>query len=112
MKKNIIVSLQVQGIHRWLECDIPEVLFLRDPHRHIFYITCKKEVNDSNREIEFIMLKNEILSYINETKKIGNIIQFGNMSCEMIAEHLMDQFDLSYCSVLEDNENGAEVYND
>ena len=31
------------------------------------------------------------------------------MSCEMIARELAEVFDLFYCSVLEDNENGAEV---
>ena len=28
----------------------------------------------------------------------------------MIARELYEQFDLEYCSVFEDNENGAEIY--
>ena len=35
---------------------------------------------------------------------------FGDMSCEMIAKELLKVFELNYCSVLEDNENGAEVW--
>ena len=35
---------------------------------------------------------------------------FKSMSCEMIARELYEGFDLEYCSVFEDNENGAEIY--
>jgi hypothetical protein len=57
------------------------------------------------------MLKNAVLSYLqknyyNPTLGFGDL---GSMSCEMLAEELARYFDLSYCSVLEDNENGAEV---
>ena len=35
---------------------------------------------------------------------------FNEMSCEMIGRELLDEFKLNYCSVFEDNENGAEIY--
>lgn len=28
----------------------------------------------------------------------------------MLAKELLEEFDLVYCSVFEDNENGAEIY--
>jgi hypothetical protein len=28
----------------------------------------------------------------------------------MLAKELLQEFDLSYCAVYEDNENGAEIY--
>jgi hypothetical protein len=28
----------------------------------------------------------------------------------MIAQELLERFDLTYCAVYEDNENGAEIY--
>jgi hypothetical protein len=28
----------------------------------------------------------------------------------MLAKELLEEFDLTYCSVFEDNENGAEIY--
>ena len=31
------------------------------------------------------------------------------LSCEAIAEMLINEFNLSYCAVMEDDENGAEV---
>ena len=47
MKTNVIVKLQVDGIHCWPDAEevFPEVGFLSDPHRHMFHITCKKRVN-------------------------------------------------------------------
>lgn len=105
---NIIVKLQVEGIHFWKGCDIEEVDFLANAHRHIFHITCKKKVNHDDRDIEIIMLKRQILDFLES--KYGKVCEFGSRSCEMIAVELRDTFQLNYCSVLEDNENGAEVW--
>lgn len=104
----VVVKLQVEGIHQWKDCNINEVSFLKHPHRHIFYIECKKEVTDDNRQIEIICLKRRILAYLHVKYCVG-VCQFGNKSCEMLAKELVKKFQLSYCSVLEDNENGAEV---
>lgn len=104
-KTNIVVTLQYEAVHNWPECPFKEVDFLRHPHRHIFFMKCKKEVSHSDRDVEIIMLKREIEKHLDIEYK-GN---FGSKSCEMIAESLADLFGLNYCSVLEDNENGAEV---
>jgi len=102
---SIVVKLTYAGLHCWKDCPLEEVKYLRDMHRHTFYITCKKEVNHDDRDIEIIMFKELIIKYL-ESKYKGN---FGTMSCEMIARELMIEFDLNYCQVLEDNENGAEI---
>tara|TARA_R110002020_G_C15753260_1_gene726341 strand:- start:162 stop:479 length:318 start_codon:yes stop_codon:yes gene_type:complete len=102
---NIIIKLTYIGLHCWKNCPLDEVKYLKDKHRHTFYITCKKEVSHDDRDIEIIMFKNKILNYL-ETKYKGD---FGIMSCEMIAKDLKNVFELNYCKVLEDNENGAEV---
>lgn len=85
--------------------------FLKSPHRHIFYITAKKEVTHLDRDIEIIQLKRVINSYLKKmyAKPNESVLYFGSKSCEMIAMELLNQFDLCYCSVLEDGENGAEV---
>lgn len=108
---NVVVNLQVEGLHQWSECNVPEVMFLRHLHRHIFHIKCKKEVSHGDRDIEIIKLKREITKYLKDTFGRRNHPQcnFGNMSCEMIAIHLAEKFELNYCEVLEDGENGAEV---
>ena len=117
MKVRIVVTLQVQGLHKWPDAiNFPEVAFLADLHRHVFHITCKKEVSHCDREIEIIMFKNKIIKYLNEkyttewrTVFDANTLEFGDISCEDIAKDLLDVFGLEYCSVLEDNENGAEI---
>lgn len=112
VQTNIIVKLQIDGVHCWPTCPLNDVSFLRDPHRHVFYIECRKAVTHDDRDVEIILFKNDIIEYL-KTKypplPHGGI-QFGSMSCEMIAKDLLKKFDLVYCSVLEDNENGAEIY--
>lgn len=104
MIKYIKVSLDFEAVHNWPDCDIEEVSFLKQPHRHVFKIHCMKKVDHNNRDIEFIKLKREIQNYCNHHYHCKNI---GSMSCEDIAEELIKVFDLQTCAVLEDGENGA-----
>jgi hypothetical protein len=112
LKTNIIITTQVEGIHSWPECDLKDVEFLKYPHRHIFHIVAKKPVTHLDRDIEIIMLKRALNDYIKRVywNNDLDLHDFKNMSCEMIAQDLLERFDLIYCSVLEDNENGAEVH--
>lgn len=100
----IVVKLVVEGYHRWLECPYEDVAFLRDKHRHMFHIQCRKVVVHSDRDVEIIRLKRQILQHYGEQP-----VDFGSLSCEMIAAELLDIFDLDYVEVLEDGENGAVV---
>ena len=112
MTVNVIINTQVEGLHNWPGCDIKEVEFLKYPHRHIFHICCKKEVTHDDRDVEIIMLKKRINNFIDENYRElhTDFIDFGSMSCEMIARELLEEFNLNYCSVLEDGENGAEIH--
>lgn len=105
-KTEIVVNLQYEGVHRWPECDIQKVGYLKYPHRHLFHIKAKKAVSHGDREIEVICFKHEITKYLNEI--YGG--HFGDKSCEMIAKELVEIFELTECQVLEDGENGAIVY--
>jgi len=109
MKTTIICKLQVEGVHQWSKCPIEEVKFLRNPHRHIFYIICEKEVFHDDRDVEFIAFKRKITKYLNKYSN-GEYLEFNNMSCEMIARELLLEFELLRCEVFEDNENGAIIY--
>lgn len=107
MKKFITIKTTFPAIHQWEGCPIEEVTYLRNPHRHIFHVTLKFAVNHNNRDIEFISLKNKIEEYIQKWYYNKNL---GNASCEDIAEDLGNHF-LAHCvAVLEDNENGAEIF--
>lgn len=113
METRIIVNLQVEGFHNWPNCDLPEVEFLKNQHRHIFHIKVKKNVFHEDRDIEIILLKRRLMKYLQKTfgysNKVGEPLFFEDMSCESIANHLVKKFQLNYCEVLEDGENGAEV---
>lgn len=113
MKTGIIINLQVEGLHCWPDADklIPEVGFLSNMHRHIFFVTMKKYVNHDDRDVEIIMFKRSVLDYITKEywSPSANCHNFENKSCEMLAKELAQRFECYYASVLEDNENGAEV---
>lgn len=113
MNTKIVVRLQIEGLHCWPAAKevFPEVGFLSDPHRHIFFIELKKQVYHDDRDIEFIMFKRDVQDYLYK-KYYDNdkrCYYFSNMSCEMIAKELLREFSCDFVSVFEDNENGAEV---
>lgn len=102
----IVVKFEFEGYHKWSECDIPDVSFLKYKHRHIFHVTVQKKVNHNERDIEIIMLKREMINYIGKQP-----VDLGDSSCETIAEMLINKFNLDSCVVLEDGENGAHLVN-
>jgi len=113
MNTKVVVRLQIEGLHCWPSAKnvFPEVGFLADPHRHIFFIELKKQVYHDDRDIEFIMFKRDVQDYL-YTKYYypdKRCYYFSNMSCEMIAKELLKEFNCEFVSVFEDNENGAEV---
>ena len=109
LKISVIAKVLFEGIHCWPECPFEDVKFLKDPHRHIFHITVKKEVDHDDRQVEIIKLKREIEIELKAQFPDG---QMGYTSCEQLAAWLIQKKKLSYCQVLEDNENGAEVTKD
>jgi hypothetical protein len=106
MKAYIIVRTQFEALHNWPDVVIPEVEFLKDPHRHVFHVKMKWEVEGLDREKEFILLRRNIDQWIRENWESRYL---KGMSCEMIAVRLMDQFEACFVEVNEDGENGAEV---
>ena len=113
---NVIVRLRVEGIHCWPAAreffKEEQVGFLSDPHRHMFHITAKKRVMHDDRDIEIIMFKREILRYLeNRYRTSGRMsaLDFGSLSCEMLAREISNEFDCVYVEVSEDGENGAEI---
>ena len=111
MTTRVFISLKVEGLHRWPDCNIQEVNYLANLHRHTFGITCWHDVNHDNRDIEFIQLKHQVEDWLRERfwKPVPNCLVFGAMSCEMIAKELIKEFCFDRVTVDEDGENGAEV---
>jgi Zn ribbon nucleic-acid-binding protein len=107
MKTTVITKNYIEGFHCYP--DAPEMVdFLRYKHRHVFCIECGFQVTDSDREIEIFMQQFQIGEYF--AHRFGRPAQFGNMSCEMIAEGVIEAFNhCIYVKVLEDKEGGAIV---
>ena len=109
MRKYVVITTQFPAIHNWPDCDIKEVGFLSHSHRHIFHITMKFEVSHNNREIEFLYMKKKLDDWIDDNYRYKHL---GSKSCEDIATELLKKFAAYFVSVFEDEENGAEVYED
>ena len=109
MEIEVIIRFTQIGYHRWNNAPVM-LEFLRCLHRHTFYIECRKLVSGEDREIEIIIFKDQVSKYLRaQFKSHLDGINFENGSCETIARILAHKFDLTFCQVLEDNENGAIV---
>uniref|UniRef100_A0A6M3MAY7 6-pyruvoyl tetrahydropterin synthase n=1 Tax=viral metagenome TaxID=1070528 RepID=A0A6M3MAY7_9ZZZZ len=108
MKTSIFVTAEFTALHSWADCPIEEVAFLRNSHRHKFFVKVKTVVHHDDREKEFFVLKKILVDYLNDFYQNKNL---GSKSCEMIARDLglLLWKDISAVEVWEDNENGAIV---
>lgn len=104
------VKARFTALHRWKDAP-DEAAFLRDYHRHEFHVELGVKVNHDDRDVEFLKLKNDLQClllavYHNETF---------DHSCEQVASQILTRYhdagwDVAYCKVSEDGENGATVY--
>ena len=97
----------IEGFHNWP--DAPErYSYLGLRHRHQFELRCKFEVKHLDREIEVNYRQWDISDFLHH--KFGLPCEFGGMSCEQIAEILMNEYpDCFSCTVLEDGFGGATL---
>jgi NAD+--asparagine ADP-ribosyltransferase len=110
-KSTIIVRLQKEFIHRYKDAP-EEVPYLAEYHRHMAFIEVELEVFHDDRELEFIMIKNELEHHL-DYDYIS--LRWVDKSCEMVAKEVIDWLKGRYgernitVSVFEDNENGGRV---
>lgn len=110
MLKTITIQLKVEWLHCRPTCPIEEVSYLKDLHRHIFHIRCRKTVSHNDRDVEIIQFKHDVELYLSQYRSdINRCCVFGSRSCEDIAEELILNFWLTQCEVLEDWENWATL---
>jgi hypothetical protein len=71
----------------------------------------KKQVFHDDRDVEFIDFKRQLIKYVTEKyfDSEYDCCNFRSCSCEQLARELFIKFELSYCSVTEDQENGGEI---
>lgn len=114
-KSRINVKVDVLGTHNWPDA-FNVVEFLKHEHHHQFNITVECDVEHNNREIEFILLRMDILDFVYYNYKTDRwIVKFGSMSCEMIANDIKEHMEFKYkrkfkVSVYEDNVQGGVIY--
>lgn len=112
-KTTVIVKLAVDGMHNFPKAAelFPEVDFLSQRHRHMFHFTLAKMVNHDDRDVEFIMFKRDVLSYLHTQYLDDNsrAHEFGSKSCEMLSRELLERFECDWVECWEDQENGARV---
>lgn len=109
MNTTVIVSISVEGFH-WYGKAPNEVDFLRNKHRHNFIINCGIAVNDLDREVEIFIWRDKVLKYLCDL--YGVPCQFNQMSCEMIANEILNYFidnKMIWCEVWEESTGGARV---
>lgn len=80
MTQYVICALQMEGFHCWPEAD-GELAYLKNSHRHIFFITAEFPVHNANREIEIISQQNATAQRV---VKYGFIGQIFATACIMI----------------------------
>lgn len=108
MKKYVICALQIEGFHCWSHAPDGPLSYLRDRHRHVFEIRIRFQVQDSDREIEINQQQQELKQYLLANYAPDNsVCEFGDLSCEQIAEELLRVFGAASCEVLEDGYGGA-----
>lgn len=106
MDKFVETYNAVVGFHRYPTA--PQFcLYLAARHRHVFVVRCSFAVEHNNRQVEINERQNEIEAYL--CAKYGRPCEFGDMSCEDIAEELIGRFGASGVQVLEDGYGGAKI---
>lgn len=109
MKRMIEIRFHFEGMHCWPSAP-DEVAFLRNKHRHTFYVRARMNVEHNDRELEFFMMKTRLQTFVSQWG-----FDLGERSCEMMATSIMDFLIRNFSryevevEVNEDNENGAIV---
>ncbi|MBO7734277.1 MAG: hypothetical protein J6S67_17055 [Methanobrevibacter sp.] len=107
MKREILTYNEIQGFHNYPTAP-NSVKYLSFIHRHIFVIKTRCQVSHNEREIEIITQQDKIAKKLKD--QFGYPCMFGNMSCESIAEWLLNNIEeLTYVEVLEDGYGGAAL---
>lgn len=98
----IAVSTNFVGMHRWLNAP-EDVKYLRDFHRHLFGVKVFVKVGHGDREVEFHTLKARVDAFLDAHYRNRTF----ELSCEQIAEHLLNHFGAEMVEVSEDGENSG-----
>ena len=99
----------IAGCHRWGSCNRNSIHgYLADRHRHLFTIECEFHVSGEDREKEIFASEDTIDAFIHGSYMTrGNLVDFGERSCETIAREICIGVGAASCTVREDGRGGA-----
>lgn len=115
---NVYSLTIVELVHGWpgvvnFAEDLGDVQYLQHPHRHRFFIRAYVgNLTHTDRAVEFINLSHKIEQFICNRfpADVNGVRNIGPMSCEMIGEMILDEFEyITSVDVSEDDENGSVV---
>jgi len=98
------VSTSVLGVHAWRDLELSglehqppfdDVSFLKHLHHHDFHFTVEVQVEHDDREIEFLLLRRDLMQVIEQKcarRNDGGIYHFEDKSCEMLAREVATYF--------------------
>ena len=110
---SIVVKFDLEGGHHWPEAP-KDFKHLKVHHHHIFHFECYIPVGQDNRELEFLVVRRELMTIMKDAQ--GSPCDFEDMSCETIAKLLAVIIEKKYgvratrIVVMEDAFVGAELY--
>lgn len=105
MIQNFIrVRTEFEGFHRYEKAPT-EVKFLRNFHRHKFFVSMIVPVDHTERDVEFFILKAQLTDFIDQNYRL----QETEKSCEVMANEILQKFHAREVEVSEDNENSGIV---
>lgn len=109
LNKYVLVFLTVDGFHYWKNA--PESSsYLKQAHRHKFFIRTWFKVQSNDREVEFFAKQKEIEELLLTT--FGFPCNFEHRSCEDIATFIIKNTNSAKVEVLEDGFYGAIIEDD
>ena len=111
MQYRVHANLPLEGWHRWPGAPARQK-FLAERHRHQFQIKVTASAAGADRDIECFDLLDAARNSLEGFRSSDGTYDFGSMSCEHIAEHLLNDLPLIACTVLEDGLQGATVMRD
>ena len=89
---NVVIIGEFEGFHFWKDAPA-EVRFLKNLHRHKFHVEVTIDVKHNNRALEFFIVQHFLEDFIKVRFSDGEV---GPMSCEMIAEVILDAVQIQY----------------
>jgi len=109
MHTQVIAKIPIEGFHFYPKAP-HKVAFLEHKHRHTFFVTAAYDVTHNNREIEIFIARAKIAKHLDSL--FGTPCDFENMSCEHIAEAVLDNGKadgMCWVEVWEEDTGGARI---